>query len=117
MVRWLLFVGESNLVVALDAKRAAGNHGLIIGTGRVHQSLEVAEAGSHLCQLRPEGVFHCRSVILVLQHDNQHTIEMLLSTDIRGLSKGWSQGWGGAAAAWDCGGLPALAETEVSAFN
>lgn len=85
------------------------------------QSLEVAQAGSHLCQLRPEGVFHCRSVILVLQHDNQHTIEMLPSTHNRGLSKGWSQGWGwgwgGAAAAWDFGGLPALDETEVSAFN
>jgi len=85
-----IVVGESNLVVALDAKRAAGNHGQIIGIGRVHQSLEVAEAGSHLCQLRPEGVFHCRSVILVLQHDNQHTIEMLPSTHNRGLSKGWS---------------------------
>jgi hypothetical protein len=44
---------------------------------------------------------------------------MLSSTHHRGLSKGWSQGWscGGAAGAWDCGGLPALAETGVSAFN
>ena len=108
-----IVVGESNLVVAVDAKRAAGNHGQIIGIGRVHQSLEVAEAGSHLCQLRPEGVFHCRSVILVLQHDNQHTIEMLSSTHHRGLSKGWSYG----AGAWDGGGLPAVVGAGVSAFN
>jgi len=44
-----IVVGESNLVVALDAKRAAGNYGQIIGMGGVHQRPEVAEAGSHLC--------------------------------------------------------------------